>query len=258
MSVTRPLVRVLLSTEAEGETRRSLDSQTYPALEVVELSARSLAPFESTAAYVAVLEPGCQWHPDFVETSVNTALELSADMVFHNWTERSSLQKSEPGAWERHYHWQSFEAASREGWQIMYPQETRAMALDSCFAPLSSLLFRRSAFAPGKFKLGLLDGWAVLLSCCVRTPCKLTFSMRPALEREARRSPFQLPAAGLREMRNDLSELLSPAEYARLSAHLFLLDWHQRNRSWRLALTLLQGLAHSPADFWQQLARLRA
>jgi len=142
-------------------------------------AARNLGLHQAQGEYICSLDSDDLWCPTFLEKSIHALLELNADFVFSNWSEQQADQTVCLSNFERYYFWWHFPITGVNGWRLMAPEAARAMYLDSCVSPSSSLVFRRERMA-GSWTPGLLiaDDWCILLDTILSRPCRVGFTMQ--------------------------------------------------------------------------------
>jgi glycosyltransferase involved in cell wall biosynthesis len=236
-------------------------------------AARNHGLRHATGEYLCTLDSDDLWNPTFLEQSINALETLGADFVFANWVGADTNGNRYDSYFQKFYHWWNFPETEVPNWRAMKPSQSRAMYIESCVSPSSSLVFRREQVVDGwSDRLRIGDDWCLLMDLVVRTHCKVAFTLQPLWtkrvafdniydQRDYMEVKLHLHVHDVRQMRNRLARWLTPAEFARMSAHVAFHQWglarHDlRNRKFRTgarflagsAVNLTRGLLSSPEN----------
>ena len=263
------------SSDGTVEALRLEDLQVLSLTHGGQARARNAALARARGQFICCLDADDLWEPTYLEKSVRALRELDVAFVFANWLALDQTGKVAPSYFEAHYQWQAFSLSALPEWRFLWPAETRAMYLDSCMSPSSAVMIRRDYLSQWNELFEIGDDWYLLLEMSVRQECKCAFTMEPLWRKRVQSDNIYdqrdqlevsriLHANDVRKMRNLLQEKLSPQEYARLSAHVFYFAIQvvrgQRGTDLgqmiQLLVTTLQGLLHSPSQFFWRLRDL--
>lgn len=141
-------------------------------------AARNLGLKHVKGDYIASLDSDDIWHKDFLTVAVGALERYDADFVFLNWTEvfGSEIQKS---GWEKSHKWEKyFKDVDENNWSFLNGKQARRLFLETCPAPSSALLIRRSSFvAPWNEDMRIADDWCLILEMVLAKSCRAAFTM---------------------------------------------------------------------------------
>jgi glycosyltransferase involved in cell wall biosynthesis len=228
--------------------------------------------------FVCTLDSDDIWQPDFLERSMEALTTLNAGFVFSNWIGLDLDNRIYDSYFQKYYRWWDFPQTELPGWRMMRPQEARAMFIDSCVSPSSSMLFRRELLQNGwveTLKIG--DDWCLIMEIVLRKQCHVAFTMQPLwIKRVANDNIYDgrdhvevkrdLYIHDFELMRERFRDDVTTGEYARLSAlvafHQFgmtKLDLKSKHvgaalrHSVRSLCNLSRGLVRSPANVYSRI-----
>jgi glycosyltransferase involved in cell wall biosynthesis len=191
-----------------GQAIRSVRAQTWPDVQIIVVddgSTDNTKELVATLPGVLYLSQSCQgqaaarnnglrhahgeylcsldsddlWQPTFLEKSIQALIQLDADLVFANRSEQNLEGIVFQSVFERYYRWWDFPRTELNGWRIMTSLSSRAMYLDSCVSPSSSVVWRRDRMV-GEWTPGFIiaDDWCLLLDNILGRPCRVAFTMQ--------------------------------------------------------------------------------
>jgi len=204
--------------------------------------------------FIASLDSDDLWTPMFLDQSVAAISASGLDLVFANWGHESG----EPSYFSRREasgQLARFCGDHRDGWCVLTPAQVREMFLDSCLAPSSSMLLRRSSM-PSRWnpKMLVADDWYLILEMSLTKPCRAAFTTAPLwLKRTDGNNRYDGQSFGrvIRDLyfhdhaqfRRDFRHRLSRRERTRLALRqLGYLAFLDCLRAWVDALTLRSGV----------------
>jgi glycosyltransferase involved in cell wall biosynthesis len=243
-----------------------------------QAAARNLGLRHAHGEYLCSLDSDDLWHPTFLEKSIHALVHLDADLVFANRSEQNMNGTVFQSVFERYYRWWDFPRTEIDGWRIMTPLPARAMYLDSCVSPSSSVVWRRDAMV-GEWTPGFIiaDDWCLLLDNILARPCRVAFTMeRLWIKRIAGDNicDGQDQVSMLRKLWfqdswmlfKRLSVKLSRAERGKFSRRLAVsslsligVEWRAGNRqaalnaAWMMIVALITALSNAPISFMEKL-----
>ena len=181
---TWPHVQIIVVDNGSSDATVSLVSQ-LPDVTLLhqpkrgQAAARNLGLSLARGEFICTLDSDDLWHPAFLENCLKAMREVNADFVFTNWIGMNGQGRAIQSYYEELYQWYNFPRTECEGWRIMEPEPARAMYLDSCVSPSSSLVFRRHLVAHGWTEyLNIGDDWCLLMDAVVSQPCRVAFTMQ--------------------------------------------------------------------------------
>lgn len=142
-------------------------------------AARNLGFKFAKGEYIASLDSDDIWFDNFLETAASALERYKADFVFLNWTEFSDTGQS-LSCWERGKIWQKFSDHKDGEWLLLDEKEVRNLFIDSCPAPSSALLIKRSSIASGwSEEMKIADDWFLILDMVIKKPCNAAYTLSP-------------------------------------------------------------------------------
>ena len=140
-------------------------------------AARNLGLNYAKGEYIASLDSDDLWNKDFVEAAVTALEKYKADFVFLNWREISENEISVSG-WEQSKVWRKYSNNTNGEWALLKAEEVRKLFLETCPAPSSALLIRRSSLAAGwNEEMKIADDWFLILEMVLTKPCVAAFTL---------------------------------------------------------------------------------
>lgn len=182
---TRPPHDVIVvddgSTDDLAGTVRDLERVTYVRSDERRGSgaARTLGLARAGGEIIASLDSDDLWEPRFLEEAVGALEAHGLDFAWANWVPHgggpSDFERLLERGWGRRF------ARRREGgWWLLEPAEVRSMLLESCPAPSSAVVMRRSAMpAAWNTSVRIADDWYLLLEMALARPCRAAFTLTP-------------------------------------------------------------------------------
>jgi hypothetical protein len=143
-----------------------------------QAAARNTGLQHSRGEYVASLDSDDIWNPEFLRLGI-AQLQSGYGLVFMNWRSSSG-----------HNGLESFfgQSAARQRyltnpigqWWHLSAAQTRRLMLETCPAPSSSFIIRRSAIHAGwNEQMLIADDWGLLLDIVLRQPTTTAFTLEP-------------------------------------------------------------------------------
>nr|AGU10128.1 Glycosyl transferase family 2 [uncultured organism] len=128
--------------------------------------------------YIASLDSDDIWDPTFLSAGIRQ-MQSGMNLVFMNWRADNGHNGLEvffrQEAAQRRY----FTRAAGEWWHLNAAQ-TRRLMLETCPAPSSALIIRRSAMPKGwNEQMLIADDWCLLLDIVMHQPTTAAFTMQP-------------------------------------------------------------------------------
>jgi glycosyltransferase involved in cell wall biosynthesis len=128
--------------------------------------------------YIASLDSDDIWGPGFLSAGIGRLQQHGVNLVFMNWrasNEQNGLNTFCKLATSKRY----FTEAVNDWW-LLTPAQTRRMMLETCPAPSSAFILRRSAMQ-GEWneKMRIADDWCMLLDVVLHQPTAAAFTLSP-------------------------------------------------------------------------------
>ena len=139
--------------------------------------ARNLGLSYAKGEYIASLDSDDTWDKDFIKVAVAALENFQANFVFLNWTEISGTEQSVSG-WEQSKIWRKYFNNTNGEWALLKAEEVRRLFLETCPAPSSALLIRRSSLVSGwNEEMKIADDWFLILEMVLTKPCVAAFTI---------------------------------------------------------------------------------
>jgi glycosyltransferase involved in cell wall biosynthesis len=144
-----------------------------------QAAARNTGLRHSRGEYVASLDSDDTWHPSFLAAGVAQLEKHGLDLVFLNWTGTYDTAGFEPfyaqPAARRAYCTQP-----DADWWLLSPAQLRQLVVETCPAPSSAMMLRRSAMGEGwNQQMRIADDWCLLLDLALGQGCRAAFTLTP-------------------------------------------------------------------------------
>lgn len=130
--------------------------------------------------YIASLDSDDTWNPDFLAASVAMLQKHHLDFVFLNWQASNNHNGflnffALPGKEEQYCRQVDAE------WWLLDAVQTRQLFVETCPAPSSSLVVRRTSLQPGAWNEEMLiaDDWCLVLDMVLAGPRRAAFTLQP-------------------------------------------------------------------------------
>lgn len=208
--MTQKLVSVIIPTynraNLVAQAIRSAKAQSYPATQIIviddgsqddtaevvaqfenveyyyqenkgQAAARNLGFSHAIGEYIASLDSDDIWHKDFLKVATAALERYQADFVFLNCAEISETDQT-ASSWEQSNIWQKYSKNTDGEWSLLGPKEVRELFIDTCPAPSSALLIRRSSFlSRWNEEMKIADDWYLILEMVLKKPCRAAFTL---------------------------------------------------------------------------------
>jgi glycosyltransferase involved in cell wall biosynthesis len=142
-----------------------------------QAAARNLGLSRAKGEYIASLDSDDIWHKDFLKVAVGALERYEADFVFLNCTEISETGQT-ASSWEQSNIWREYSNKNDGEWSMLNAEEVRELFINTCPAPSSALLIRRSSFVSNwNEEMKIADDWYLILEMVLKRRCRAAFTL---------------------------------------------------------------------------------
>ncbi|TYZ14318.1 glycosyltransferase family 2 protein [Hymenobacter lutimineralis] len=182
---TYPAIQLIVVDDGSTDNTRELLAG-YPEVEYYyqanqrQAAARNKGLQYARGEFIASLDSDDTWEPDFLAKSINCLVQHQLDFVFLNHHRNSHhpshlSQLATQGWWRRYLRQPAGE------WWLLSPTLVRRLFLETCPAPSSALVIRRSSMVSNwNERMLIADDWCLILDMVMHRPCKAAFTLQPS------------------------------------------------------------------------------
>ncbi len=144
-----------------------------------QAAARNAGLRHCRGEFVASLDSDDTWHPGFLEAGLAQLHKHNLDFVFLNWTGTYDTDGFTP-FYERPATYKTYCTQPDNDWWLLSPAQLRRLVIETCPAPSSAMVLRRSALAGGwNEQMHIADDWCLLLDMVLSRQCQAAFTLTP-------------------------------------------------------------------------------
>lgn len=175
---------IVIDDGSTDETRRAVSSfsevEYYYQANQGQAAARNAGLRRCRGEYVASLDSDDIWDPTFLSTGIGRLQQHQLNLVFMNWRASNGLNGLESFCRQAGVRQRYFTHASTDNWWLLQASQTRRLMLETCPAPSSAFLLRRSAMLGGwNEQMRIADDWCLLLDLVLHQPTPAAFTLAP-------------------------------------------------------------------------------
>jgi glycosyltransferase involved in cell wall biosynthesis len=139
--------------------------------------ARNTGLQNSNGVYIASLDSDDTWNPDFLEKTIAILEQEQLDFAFSNWTQINNRTGQRLDSFSRYKFLEGYINKSALTWTVLDHAQLRALYIEYCPSPSSSVVIRRSSIKSGwNEEMNIADDWGLLLEAVVLKQCKAAFT----------------------------------------------------------------------------------
>jgi glycosyltransferase involved in cell wall biosynthesis len=141
-----------------------------------QAAARNNGWKHSRGVYVSTLDSDDIWSPGFLDTCIEVLEQRNLDFVFSNW-QQETPQGELVDFFAGDYYLKPLLPRAVDSWVFLDDMQLRALYLQSCASPSSSLVLRASSIVNGwNEKMNIGDDWCMLLDLILSKKAKAAFT----------------------------------------------------------------------------------
>ncbi len=167
------------STDHTAEAVRQFPEAEYILQEHAgQGAARNNGLNHAAGTLIATLDSDDFWEPRFLSHCVPKLEDEHLDFVFANWIQESR-NDNERDFLRTYAKLADFIYGKEDGWIDLSYEEARAIYLDNCPSPSSSVLLRKSSIVSGwDPRFNIADDWCMFLDIILNKKCKVAFCLQ--------------------------------------------------------------------------------
>jgi glycosyltransferase involved in cell wall biosynthesis len=184
LAQTYPHKQIIVIDDGSTDNTRELvatfaDVEYYYQPNAGQAAARNAGLGYCRGEFMASLDSDDVWDPNFLTTCLTVIQEHKLDFAFANWKSTSGSNGlvqffTLPGRRQRYC---SRPAAD---WWLLDASQTRDLFVETCPAPSSALVIRRTALAGGwNEEMCIADDWCLMLDMVLSRSCRAAFTLTP-------------------------------------------------------------------------------
>lgn len=143
-------------------------------------AARNLGLSKAKGEIIASLDSDDAWHESFISESIACLEYNDLDFVFSDWTYQIDSVESRSG-WYNSRLWEKYQNSAFQQWFLLNSAEVRRLFIETCPAPSSALVIKRSSL-PTKWceEMLIADDWCLVLDMVLAKNCWAAFTLKPS------------------------------------------------------------------------------